>query len=308
MNKRLIKHLEAAKELQNKFRSDSLQDDFAKSLAASSLDFHVDELSSLIAAEEYRPVIELVDFRIMAPGLEQGSMPLGLLAKATNEIRKMIGHAALRLSEGGLRRHRVPNELYEFLNLRLVGLLPGSSRLLVAADSNRDLFDDGIAKQALERIFAVLYSGGEGQRFLEAIAELGVSSTRQLKNLLHLLRDNGAEIDVSWKYSGQEAGTWHGNYNAISAVMTALDLTELTETDDIDLDGVIELLSKRERINLRLSTGQGIKVIYPRRLLPRVAELHLDQRVMLKCRVMQTSNPNTGESTTSYELLEILKG
>lgn len=307
MNKRLIKHLKAARELQNQFHSEASQGDFAKSLAASSLDFHVDELSSRLAAEEYRPVIELVDFRIMAPGLEQGAMPLGLLAKAINEIRKIIGHAALRLSEGGQRRHRVPNELYEFLNLRLVGLLPGSSRLLVAADSHRDLFDDGIAKQALERIFAVLYSGGHGQSFLESIAELGVSSTRQLKNFLHLLRDNGAEIDVLWKYSGQEMGSWHGNYNAISAVMNALDLTELTETDDIDLEGVIELLSKRERINLRLPTGEGIKILYPRRLLPQVSELHLDQRVTLKCRVMQTSSPNTGESTTSYELLEILK-
>lgn len=307
MNKRVHKHLEAAKELQNLFRSQSDPSDFAKSLAASSLDSHVDELSSLLAAEEFRPVIELVDFRIEAPGLEQGAMPLGLLAKATNEIRKMIGHAALRLSEGGLRRYRVPNELYEFLNLRLVGILPGSSRLLVAADSHRDLFDDGIAKQALERIFAVLYSGGEGQNFLEAIAELGVSSTRQLKNFLHLLRDNGAEIDVVWKYSGQEAASWHGSSDAISAVMTALDLTELTETDDIDLEGVIELLSKRERINLKLPSGEGIRILYPRRLLPQVSELHLDQRVMLKCRVIQTSNPNTGQSTTSYELLEILK-
>lgn len=307
MNERLNKHLEAAKALQDQLRTDSESGDFAQSLAVSSLDSHVDELHSLLAAEEYRPVLELVDFRINAPGLEQGAMPLGLLAKASNEIRKMIGHAALRLSEGGLRRHRVPNELYTFLNLRLVGILPGSSRLLVAADSHRDLFDDGLAKQALERIFAVLYSGGEGPDFLEAISDLGVSSTRQLRNFLHLLRDNGAEIDLSWKYSGLEAGFWHGTSAAISAVTTALDLAELTETDDIEIEGVIELLSKRERINLKLPSGEGIRILYPRRLLPQVSELHLDQRVTLMCRVMQTSNPNTGEATTSYELLEILK-
>jgi hypothetical protein len=307
MNNRLRKHLEAAKALQEQFRTASESEDFAQSLAASSLESHVDELNSLLAAEEYRPVIELVDFRINAPGLEHGAMPLGLLAKATNEIRKMIGHAALRLSEGGLRKHRVPNELYSFLNLRLVGILPGSTRLLVAADSHRDLFDDGIAKHALERIFAVLYSGGEGQEFLEAISELGVSSTRQLRNFLHLLRDNGAELDLLWKYAGTEAGSWHGSSSAISAVTTALDLTELTESDDIELEGVIELLSKRERINLKLPSGEGIRILYPRRLLSHVSELHLDQRVNLRCRVMQTSNPNTGEATTSYELLEILK-
>lgn len=306
MNARLKKHLKAAKDLQNQLRADSEEGNFAQNLAASSFESHVDELNSLLAAEEYRPVIELVDFRINAPGLEQGAMPLGLLAKATNEIRKMIGYAALRLSIGGLRKQRVPDDIYQYLNLRLVGLLPGSSRLLVAADSHRDLFDEGLAKHALERIFSVLYSGGEGHNFLEAISELGVSSTRQLKNFLHLLRDNGAEIDVLWKYSGREVGAWHGTTEAISAVTTALDLTELTESDDISLEGVIELLSKRERINLKLPTGEGIKILYPHRLLPQVSELHLDQRVLLKCRVMQTSKPNTGESTTSYELLEVL--
>jgi hypothetical protein len=307
MNERLNKHLEAAKALQIQLRAASDGSDFARSLTVSSLDSHVDELNSFLVAEEYRPVIELVDFRIDAPGLEQGAMPLGLLAKATNEIRKMIGHAALRLSEGGLRKQRVPNELYSFLNLRLVGILPGSSRLVVAADAHRDLFDDGIAKQALERIFAVLHSGGEGQEFLEAISDLGVASTRQLRNFLHLLRDNGAELDLLWKYSGLPVGTWNGTKEAISAVTTALDLAELTETDDALLEGVIELLSKRERISLRLPSGEGVRILYPRRLLPQVSELHLDQRVALMCRVMQTANPNTGESTTTYELLEIQK-
>ena len=67
-----------------------------------------------------------------------------------------------------------------------------------------------------------------------------------------------------------------------------------------------ELLSKRERIHLLADGGKILRILFPKRLLPRVAELHLDQRVHLRCSVTETVNPFTGETSTFYELVEVV--
>ena len=82
------------------------------------------------------------------------------------------------------------------LDLRLAAVLPGSSRLVITSAAHRDLLDDGIAKSSLDRVFRVLESGGQGQEFLEAITDLGPSSARRLRDLLHLIVSSAAELDL----------------------------------------------------------------------------------------------------------------
>lgn len=287
-------------------RRAATENSFAYSLASRSIASHIDDLSQQLVLLEDRPILELVEFRLKASRLQDGSVPLSLVSKATDEIRQMLGYAALRLSRGGLDRKRIPNELYDELDLRLAAVLPGSSRLLITTASHRDLFDDGIAKNTLDRVFRVLASGGEGAEFLEAVTDLGPSSARRMRNFLHLVRGASAELELSWRYSGQQVRQWDGTENALSSVTHALDVTELNSREELILEGIIELLSKRERIHLLTDTQKAIRILFPKRLLPRVSELHLDQHVRLHCSVTETSNPFTGESSTFYELLDVV--
>jgi hypothetical protein len=217
----------------------------------------------------------------------------------------MLGYAALRLIRGGVDRKRVPEDLYDELDLRLAAVLPGSSRLVITTAAHRDLLDDGLAKGSLERVFRVLESEGRGSEFLEAITDLGPSSARRLRELLHLVRASSAELDLYWRYAGQTVRRWNGTDTALASVAHALDVTELHALDEVFLAGVIELLSKRERIHLRTEEGRNIRVLFPKRLLAKVSELHLDQHVRLRCSVTETLNPFTGEMSTFYELLEV---
>lgn len=279
---------------------------FAHSLASQSISSHIDDLSQQLALQDNRPILELVEFRLKAIRFHDGSVPLRLVAKAADEIRQMLGYAALRLSRGGLDRKRVPNELYDELDLRLSAVLPGSSRLLITTAAHRDLFDDGLAKNSLDRVFRVLESGGEGAEFLEAITDLGPSSARRMRQFLHLVRGASAELELSWRYSGETVRRWDGTDIALSAVTHALDVTELNSREELILEGVIELLSKRERIHLLMDSQKTVRILFPKRLLPRVSELHLDQHICLRCSVTETSNPFTGESSTFYELLDVV--
>lgn len=279
---------------------------FAHRLASQSISAHIDDLSQQLALQDNRPILELVEIRLKANRFHDGSVPLRLVAKAADEIRQMLGYAALRLSRGGLDRKRVPDELYDELDLRLAAVLPGSSRLLITTAAHRDLFDDGLAKNSLDRVFRVLESGGEGTEFLEAITDLGPSSARRMREFLHLVRGASAELELSWRYSGETVRRWDGTDVALSAVTHALDVTELISAEELILEGVIELLSKRERIHLLTDIQRTIRILFPKRLLPRVSEFHLDQHVRLRCSVTETSNPFTGESSTFYELVDVV--
>lgn len=305
MNERLKKYLSDAKAIHAEAMAKAKAGSFAHKLSAESFADHLAELQQIGVVEDDRPIFELIDFRLKASALNSGSVPLGLISKAAEHIRTMIGYAALKLIQGGINRKRIPNDLYETLDLRLAGILPGSSRLIVVATADRDLLGDGLAKNALERIFSVLETQGNGPEFLEAITDLGPSSAKRLREFLKLLKYYSAEAEFSWKYSGEPVKYWNGTKEIIDSVASALEVTEIKEQARIDLSGKIELLSKRERIALRTQDGKLTRILYPKILLTEVSTLHLDQEVTLLCQVTETENPLTNESSIFYELLEI---
>lgn len=305
MSDELKKKAKIAKELFADAKAKALEGNFAYSLAASSIESHIDELSQIEASSNVSPAFEMLDFRLISNRLKTGSAPLDLVSKFSQEIRKTLGHAALRIMQGGMNKVRIPKAIYNELDLRLVGLLPGSSRFIISASANRDLFDDGLSKGAIERMFAVLDTAGEGPEFLSAVNILGPSSAKSLRGVLYLLRAYSAEAEFKWKYSGNEIRKWVGSKESINNVVSALEVTDIIEQEKVLLHGNIELLSKRERIELRLDDGALVKILYSKNILPQVSELHLEQEVNLYCQVTETENPLTNETSVFYELLEI---
>lgn len=125
--------------------------------------------------------------------------------------------------------------------------------------------------------------------------------------LLKLLSEYSAEAEVSWKHNGHDVRKWIGTKQGIEDVKNALEVIEITEQLQSTISGKIELLSKREKLDLRLPEGKLIRIFFPKRLLPKVSSFHLDQEVTLLCQLTEAANPLTNESRTFYELLEIFE-
>lgn len=307
MTSRLRLQLEEA--TRRKLEIDKLANDeggFAYKLASLSMAAHIDDLAQQSAIEASSLAFEHVEIRLKASKFSDGSAPLGLVAKISESFRQMVGYAALRLVHGGLEKKRIPRRLYQDLDLRMLGLLPGSSRFVISANSNRDLFGDGIVKGSLERVFRLLLSNGDGEEFMESVADLGPKSSIWLRTLLDSIISETADVEISWRFGGQPVYNWHADLRLLGRISAALAATEVRESEEIIICGAIELLSKRERIQLLSPEGARYKVLYPKCLLPAVSELHLDQYVSLRCAVSEVINPLTEESSTSYELLGIV--
>jgi len=305
MSERITKHKAQANKLLEDIQQKAKKGSFAHQLAAASLQTHADELAKLELTTKISPAYEMLDFRIIAPNLKTGSVPLEIASKLTEEVRKTLGYAALRLVLGGVRKKRVPKHLYHELDLRLEGILPGSSRFIVSAAAERDLLDDGLSKGAIERVFSVLSSGGKGQAFLDSVSDLGPLGAKSLREFLKTIRSHQAEAEFTWSFAGQKILSWQGGKEELASVSSALEVTEITESETLTIKGKVELLSKRERIDLRTIDDELIRILYPKRLLVEVSKLHLEQQVSLYCQVTEAENPLTNESSISYELLEI---
>ncbi|WP_155987712.1 hypothetical protein [Thioalkalivibrio sp. ALE28] len=305
MSEKISRKNNEAKRLLDEANRKAREGSFAYELTAASLENHIDELEKIELTSKVSPAFEMLDFRISAPNLRTGSAPLEFVSKLTEEVRKTLGYAALRLMQGGINRKRVPRDLYADLDLRLEGLLPGSSRFIISAAAERDLLDDGLSKRAIERVFSVLDSEGRGAEFLDSVNDLGPLGAKSLRNFLKVIRSHDAEAEFTWTFAGEKVRYWQGSKKVLDSVASALEVTEVIEEEKVLLAGKVELLSKRERIDLRSYEGSLIKILYPKRLLPSVSELHLEQEVSLYCQVTETENPLTNESSIFYELLEI---
>ncbi len=279
--------------------------DFAYKLAAGSLESHLDELSQIELASQVNPAFEMLDFRIVAPNLITGSAPLDLVSTLLEEIRKTLGYAALKVMQGGIDKKRIPKDLYRKLDLRFHGLLPGSSRFVISAASNRGLLDYSLSKDAINRIFDVLSSMGQGEDFLTSVNVLGPFGAKSLRELLKAIKYYSATAEFTWKYSGDNISKWSGTKEAIDSITSSLEVTNTIKKEEVSLRGKIELLNNRGKIELRANEGNPVKIFYPDIKLPQISKLHIEQEVTLYCQVTETKNSFTDELLVFYELLEV---
>lgn len=89
MSKRLLDRLAAAKaHLADLDARERDEPTFAGTLAAQSMRQHVAELQQQAALIDEKRSVELLEWRLLAPGFELGSIPLGALSNFARELRE----------------------------------------------------------------------------------------------------------------------------------------------------------------------------------------------------------------------------
>lgn len=247
-----------------------------------------------------------MDFRLTGFSLREGAVPVLLISEMANEIRNIVGYAALRLIQDGTSKQRIPKSLYEELDLRVSGVTPNleSVHLTIIGNSKRDLLDDSLVKNSLERIFSVLNTNG-GISFLDYIAELGSLSAKHIKKLLSLMQSYSIEVEFTWWFLGKKINFWKGNKENIEGLYSALEVTDVVEQDDLILIGKIGALNKRKRIILECEENGNVSIFYSKIMFSKISKFRLNDEVTLKCHLTKIENRITNEVSVTYELLEI---
>lgn len=280
-------------------------DSFALELSITSLKLHIEDLSYQLKTAKDQRKKEVIELRLIGNEVNDGSVPLDLLANLSKYFSGLITAAAAKLKTGQDASGAIPSEITYPLNLRFADILPGSSRLFITGDTSPDLFGESLLENSLNGLFELLNSDfNEG--LIDQVHFMGLRSTRNLAEFLKVLRRRGLELDLSWSAPNDNKLFWKGNRERIEILERLLDGFSVSDPIDMTVTGVVELISRSGKLDIRQVDSDLIKVTYSKKLFEEVRKLRLGDIVQLHCKETTVFNSSTEEEKKRYSLLRII--
>lgn len=279
-------------------------EDFAARLTMQSMEAHRNELQRLLQQEKKERRHELVEYRLIGPKARGGSLPLGLLGDLAKLLERQIYAAAYFLNDGKRLVRRVPRKLRDLMDLRLAGLQPGSTTLVVAGDLSPDLFGQSLLEETFERIFELLHAEGAEELSNQA-GEVGPIGAKKLGEFFDAVQKNGLELEITWNGPRGEPHRWQGDAQRLESFSESVRTLHALEPERMEVEGTITLLSARGQLEIETEDGSLYRISYAPKLQKPLSSLHLYQTVTAVLDRHVIENQTTGTRKATYRLIGI---
>lgn len=283
----------------------SFPDNFALSLSINSLKLHITDLQFQLKTLKEQREKEVIELRLKGGEVNSGSVPLETLANLTKYFSGLITSAAAKIKLGHDVSKGIPENISHPLNLRFADIKLGSSKLYITGDNSPDLFGESLLENSLSGLFELL-NKDINDGLIDQVHYIGLKSAHNLAEFLKSLRKKNIEIDITWQDSSNNKHFWHGRRDKIQILETLLNSFSSSEPINVTLSGVIELISRSGKIEIKGTEGETIKITYPRKLFSDVKKLRLGDHVILDVQEMTVYNSSTEEQKKKYTLINII--
>jgi hypothetical protein len=142
-------------------RAEQSPDDWLLRSVAQSQQRAAMEAARQLVIAEVGESNDALEWRLAGQRLKAGEVPLSLLARLAEPLNKLLLRAAyfarnkLEPQQGG-----VGEDLTNELDLRLLGVAPGSARLFISGNTGIDTTGNSALKEAVEHLFETLEAAG----------------------------------------------------------------------------------------------------------------------------------------------------
>lgn len=276
-------------------------------IARSSWQTHIGELQQELRLAKEALSSELVELRLFGGQVNYGSVPLRLMAKVVDKLNNAVSSAAFFLRYGKDPARGVPDELADELDLRLSGLAPGSSRILVSGRIAPDTTGESILDDALHHVFRIL-DPESPEALREELAIIGAKAVREVAGLLECLEKEKIGAGLTWYSPAAKEYKWGGTLTDVQTSHSRLARIATLEPMQVNLQGEVSALSQSGAFHIRPpGEDRRIKVRYPKGLYQGVSQLHLGQQIEIAVTKFTHIDELSGEERASYTLVSILK-
>ncbi|EGR2394513.1 TPA: hypothetical protein KD862_003468 [Vibrio cholerae] len=286
-------------------RNQSNPESFALALSLKSLESHLEDLRLQLMRAKQQRQKEVIELRLIGGEVNNGTVPLDILANLAKTFSGLISSASAKIKLGQDVSGVIPFDVTQPLNLRFADIGHGSSRLFVTGDSSPDLFGDSLLENSLQGLFELL-SQDLNEGISDQVHYMGLRSIHNLAEFLKVLRKRSIELELSWTAPNEKKHFWYGRWDKIQTLEKLLDGFSATEPKDAAIEGIIELISKSGKVDVRTSEDELIKVTYSKKLYSEVRKLRLGDFVRLDCKETTVFNASTQESRNKYSLVTVL--
>ncbi|MGY5514039.1 hypothetical protein ACXHQ0_23990 [Vibrio antiquarius] len=276
---------------------------FASQLAARSMDFHISDLREQQQESLDKSALkEVIEVRLFGHNVNSGSAPINLISSVLKELGASIQRAATKLTTGK-DSSRASAQLKSMLDLRFAGTAPGSTRVLMTANSLGDLAGN-ITHDTFEELFQVLNSHSD-ESFIEHAANIGTNATGSIHSLVRLLAKQGLNVEITWPNAQDDCiRRWYASSHELNSFSDKFNAMDIKSTQKLLVKGHVSLLSEHGKLHF-VSEGKEIKSIVPPELIDTIKSLHLGQEFEGEFEVTTIGNSNLDFKKVSYSLSEL---
>lgn len=258
-------------------RAASSPDDFFLQLAAKNQRAAARDVCHQLAIAEADASGELVDFRLIGPRAD-GSIPLETFLRAMDPFVKACKYAAHRLRHGQEAVKGAAEEIAAALNLKLAGLTPGSTHVLVTGDARPDMTGESLFQSTLLQLFRLL--NAKTDDFYDAVDAVGGKSAHQLSELMKELSKAGLAAEMTWK-AKDGIQHWEGRPDEILRVRALIERLQEPEAYQEIVCGRVAGIRDTGLLELRSEEGK-ISIRYPLKLTEQVQLLKISAPARIK--------------------------
>jgi hypothetical protein len=204
---------------------------------------------------------ELLEFRLIGPQVESGSVSLEVFFKIAEPFYRAVKYAAHRIRYG-FAATRVPEAITDLLNLKLAGLTAGSARLLITGNAVKDLTGESLLQNTYLNVFQLLQANEDD--FYPGVDSVGIASAQALGEMVNAVEKSGLAADLTWLSPTNYEFRWDGRPSELMRISAMLhsvhEPIEREETVSGEIAGILDtgrmiLRTDQGKTTIRFSKG-----------------------------------------------------
>lgn len=275
---------------------------FAKGMLKNTSE-QIVELKANLSFEKKLREKEIIDFRLNGKGIHFGILDLKIFGQITTLINDTFIELARKTNFGA--RTGGAKVVANIINLNFETLMPGSTHVVVSANTAPDLFGNSIIEETLKNTFAFLESTNEN--ILEQAKNLGGNGIKKLNGLFEYCIKSNLEFDFEWNSPNEQPYKWQGKTENLKKISQTISNIRENLIEDIEIEGIIITLSLKGHLELKSETEEkNYTIRYPLELVESVKVLNLGDNIHLKAQKKSIINTATGQEKIDFELQSFL--
>lgn len=267
---------------------------------ARGFERYAEEAAHNLEVENKARAREFFEVRLNDGPIGHASAPARLFGRFISELADAIESAAWRVNGGAGKR--TPKDIGQQLDLRVVGLMPGSTRIAFSGQLQPDLGGPSALEATLHQLFDLMDAQGDG--FYSSIESVGVVAARHLANALKPLQEQDASAEFTWPTPSGPVRKWAGTPAEIARLRSRISVIDEPESFEQSLTGEVIALAVRGRVELEDSEGHRHVIRYKADQRPIIARLTLWQKVTLRVNTERALDRAAGRHIERHQLID----
>jgi hypothetical protein len=263
----------------------------------------IQELQRELRIEKERRNKEVIDLKLQGWVAKHGTLPLDMLAKVSKLFSELLFESSKMAGFGSKSNSGKSSLVKETLDLRIERLVPGSTHLIITANTSPDLFGNSFVEDALLNTFAVLNANGE-EEMISVAPKLGSSGILKLHNLLTWGIKNKLGLGLEWESALNQFYKWDGLQNRVKILHDSLSQIQIQEPIEERFEGIVSVLKLKGQFEIQCEDGTK-SVKFSTSQLPFVKQLKLGQLSSGTFLKKIAVNKATSKEVIEYELVDL---